>query len=619
VSGELSPVFRVLAAVLGLVILSALISAIWRRARKPVEGASTDQWEGMWHEVVGGAVAYLMIGGLLGCLLAEVVSTVWLMVKGEWWLLLGGPLAMVAMALVYPLAMLPTLPFMYGAAYFIKRREAWAAAIVALPGCVYQAFAAVIWAGVVFQTVVAHARPQVLIPAVIWGFAVAVGPLVYMMRPSQSRSDSSWIGTMLGVLSYWTAALLYWSDAPPSSVEWAALSLVALGTVLTTINLLATASRFGAIGPDGTSSAPDSSPHPLSSDPPTGHARKPGSALARDHVPAILTVEPWSVSGNGLHDAARLGDAALVTRLLAEGGADVRAADHKGRTALHGAALKGQREVVELLLERGAEINAQTTQNATPLHWAAARGHYEVVELLLDRGADINAEGADGGTPLHCAALEWGNRGVAVLLLKRGAEISAKDNKGGTPLHWAAYWGQTETAALLLERRAEINARTNEGQTPLHAAADHREMVELLLECGAKVDARNSGGGTPLHAAATEGHREVVLLLMERGANIDAVTEAGWTPLYAAAVADHREVVVLLLERGADLHARDIKGFTPLHWAVWKGYREVALLLLERGAQVNARTNQGWTPLQIVALEGRREVVELLLQWGAEK
>lgn len=68
--------------------------------------------------------------------------------------------------------------------------------------------------------------------------------------------------------------------------------------------------------------------------------------------------------------------------------ADLHAADKRGYTALHHAALQGLYDVAVILIERGAEIDAVARSGATPLMLAARAGRWKVGHLLLAHGAD---------------------------------------------------------------------------------------------------------------------------------------------------------------------------------------------------------------------------------------
>ncbi len=104
--------------------------------------------------------------------------------------------------------------------------------------------------------------------------------------------------------------------------------------------------------------------------------------------------------------------------LLLEHGAEVRATDENGKTALHHAvyptyvvrylpmyggerkALQKQAryvDVVRLLMKHGAEPH-------DPLRKAARVGELDFVRVMVENGVDVNARSDGGDTPLHNAA-----------------------------------------------------------------------------------------------------------------------------------------------------------------------------------------------------------------------
>ena len=75
-------------------------------------------------------------------------------------------------------------------------------------------------------------------------------------------------------------------------------------------------------------------------------------------------------------------DVAALDRLL-ELGFGVDTAGPDGRTALHEAALRGDREMVSWLVERGADPTRRDRSfDATPAGWAAHAGHADLAVWL---------------------------------------------------------------------------------------------------------------------------------------------------------------------------------------------------------------------------------------------
>jgi hypothetical protein len=124
----------------------------------------------------------------------------------------------------------------------------------------------------------------------------------------------------------------------------------------------------------------------------------------------------------GLHVAAIFGLHALVSLLLGKG-ADVKAKDSNGGTALYRAAERGHEAVVKLLLEKGAELETKSDYSGqTPLSWAAEKGHEAVVKLLLEKGAELETKSDYGGRTALSYAAEKGHEAVVKLLLEKGAK-----------------------------------------------------------------------------------------------------------------------------------------------------------------------------------------------------
>lgn len=100
-----------------------------------------------------------------------------------------------------------------------------------------------------------------------------------------------------------------------------------------------------------------------------------GEALEEDNVPAIVA-------------AAREQNIEKVKQLI-EDNADLDEADGLGLTALHWAAIAGNRDLVNLLINRGANLNVScpTNFNVTPLFLAQWLGHEDIVHILKEHNA----------------------------------------------------------------------------------------------------------------------------------------------------------------------------------------------------------------------------------------
>jgi ankyrin repeat protein len=118
-----------------------------------------------------------------------------------------------------------------------------------------------------------------------------------------------------------------------------------------------------------------------------------------------------------------------IAQLLLDCGADVRAVDDKGCTALHAACSHDIPARHRFLVEAGVDINAVNHDGCTALHLAANRGHLETVQYLVEAGADVKATDSSGATVFEyaskCLISEWGGS-IQSYLRTVGAPVPEK-------------------------------------------------------------------------------------------------------------------------------------------------------------------------------------------------
>ncbi|KXZ44518.1 hypothetical protein GPECTOR_66g246 [Gonium pectorale] len=314
--------------------------------------------------------------------------------------------------------------------------------------------------------------------------------------------------------------------------------------------------------------------------------------------------------------AAQNGHVEAIAALL-QAGANKDAADKKGWTPLHIAALKGHVEAIAALLQAGANKDAAKEKGWTPLHIAAQNGHVEAIAALLQADANKDAATKDGATPLHVAAQNGHVEAIAALL-QAGANKDAATKDGATPLYMAAQNGHNKAIAALLQAGANKDAATKDGSTPIRVAAygGHVAVMRALLLADG-VDVESEGCWTLLHLACLDGDLARVKQLLQQGAPVDAAGKGGWTPLHLALCSRSSEVAEQLLNAGASA-SQATDGDTPLHNASYYGQTGIVQALLRAGAPLEARNNDGLTPLHGACQGGHRDVVEALLRDGAD-
>jgi ankyrin repeat protein len=262
------------------------------------------------------------------------------------------------------------------------------------------------------------------------------------------------------------------------------------------------------------------------------------------------------------------GDLLDKMRLFLEHGYVVDSAE-AGGYILHEAAALGQIALLELLWEHGhAFKDSQDDQWRTPLMVAALYDKEEVVTWLVEHGADVHVVASDGMTALHYAVEAWSG-GCVSRLIGYKADIESRNRRGMTPLHYGADDGADEVVQQLVGMGADVEARDHDGRTPLHHAAAYGRVdcVKVLLSGGADANSRDSYGGTPMHHTTRSVmhqtiFRNTVSALLGAGADINAVDSEGRTPLLQAASVRALKAVEDLLDNNADHSIVDRRGQT---------------------------------------------------------
>ncbi len=318
----------------------------------------------------------------------------------------------------------------------------------------------------------------------------------------------------------------------------------------------------------------------------------------------------------------RVADAAMrhdieTVRALIRQAADVGSAQGDGMTALHWAALNGDKPMAELLLNAGANVRATTRLGAyTPLFMAAKSGTAPVVDVLLKAGASARTTAADGITPLMMAA-SAGSADAVNLLVKAGADVNAiETERGQTALSFAAAFNQPDAIKALIQSGADVNRKSKpmkpaerpqfprpqqqqqqgqqaqqgqqgqqaqqgqrgqqsqqqQAQQPQQGQRGQRGQQNQGQQQGQNNEPRSGGNPrgelTPLMYAARQGNIQAVQALVEGGARLNEVSGDHSTALLLASINGSFDTAAYLVERGADLSIASMDGATPLYGVV---------------------------------------------------
>src|SRR4051812_47159880 len=202
-------------------------------------------------------------------------------------------------------------------------------------------------------------------------------------------------------------------------------------------------------------------------------------------------------------------------RTLLDHGAAVNARTETERTALLVAASYPRTSaLLRLLLERGADLRAQDRGGATALSLAVRSADIDVVRFLVDRGLDPAAL----ALPERRAAFaRWDRPTTDFLMSKAAAPVDGL-------LEAAATWQPAALVARWIDLGADVNAagaaqyRRTALMNAVASEAEGADTVRLLLEHGADPNARMTEGETPLDWATYKGDRAKIQVLEQHGA-----------------------------------------------------------------------------------------------------
>lgn len=240
-------------------------------------------------------------------------------------------------------------------------------------------------------------------------------------------------------------------------------------------------------------------------------------------------------------------------------GANPKAVDGRGATALHHAVSVDACDIVRELLERGANPRALNASGHCPLTGAALLGFASCVDLLAGHpDCDVKSRPF-----LARRVAQDGHVDCLRALARHGADLEAADAMESTPLILAALCGQTESMAFLIERGVDLNAKNSMGWTASQACArgGHADCLALLAQAGADLNALDAQGDSALAQAASAGHPACVALLLSKGVAVNTQCHLlGMTPAMGAAGFGSLECLTLLADAGADFALKGADG-----------------------------------------------------------
>ncbi len=216
----------------------------------------------------------------------------------------------------------------------------------------------------------------------------------------------------------------------------------------------------------------------------------------------------------------------------------------------------GDQHLIKLLMGMGANPRATDRSGNTAVLMAAAQGNLALARKFADLGSDIDSKGGIGFTPLGIAALHGDTRMVE-FLIKSGARLDTLNDNGGTALTNALEAGYSHIAEILLHAGANVDIPNRDGLTPLM----------LVLQ-------------------ADDGDASLFDAVLARKPDLRVLDAEGRSALFFAILQQNKSTVARLLAMGADPNQPAL-GYRPLHWARVAGSPDMAKLLEEAGARTD--------------------------------
>lgn len=170
--------------------------------------------------------------------------------------------------------------------------------------------------------------------------------------------------------------------------------------------------------------------------------------------------------------------AACVDLLIPASSTKVR--DDLGRNALDISAMTGFTVFARQLINQGADPKAQNDDGITALSHAAYSGNSDCVQLLLP-SSDPNVRDSNGTNALMFAAM--GGHADCVHLLLSASDHAACDNEGRNALMWAAYKGNEDCVRLLMSV-SDLNALDEDRRDARAIASEngHHNIAAMIEE-----------------------------------------------------------------------------------------------------------------------------------------
>jgi|GEM_PF-5543501 ankyrin repeat protein len=206
-------------------------------------------------------------------------------------------------------------------------------------------------------------------------------------------------------------------------------------------------------------------------------------------------------------------------KFLIESGANLKAENRFGKTALMSAVFVQNLEMIDLLIAAGAPVDQVDKQGNSALIAMINMGtgvdsdklKPKIIEKLLNAEAKIDLANNEGNTALHEAVI-GNNLLLLQFLTEQNANTTIQNYKKKTALDQAIINEKWEAVKILLKVEKDLDRLDSYGSTMLHSAImnEKLELIKLLLDAGANKETKNKWGKTCLELAESQGNPKIL-------------------------------------------------------------------------------------------------------------
>lgn len=130
-------------------------------------------------------------------------SGIWLAILGDWWLIFYGILATISSSFLLVLAITPGLFFSINGVKMLEKGNKVGGYLFSTFGLIYTIVILTIWCIVVLLYYTVHAEKDSIIPALIWSYGIATGPIAWLAQKDlMNGNDRAMITTIFIKFGY---------------------------------------------------------------------------------------------------------------------------------------------------------------------------------------------------------------------------------------------------------------------------------------------------------------------------------------------------------------------------------------------------------------------------------